>query len=92
MTAKSDRLTKLVEDPDLAAAFKAVRQKYFMLIEKSPLTDDTALLDIRKMLQLLRDVEHDLHTAIRDGKLEDFRATEQPGPLKELLNARTNEH
>lgn len=88
MTAKADRIQKLVDDPDLKAAFQTVRQKYFNMIEQSPLTDDTALLDIRKMLHLLRDVEKDLHTAISTGKLEDFRATEQPGPLKELMHGK----
>jgi len=90
MTAKADRIKKLIADPDLAEAFQSVRQKYLNLIEFTPLADDTALLDIRKMLQLLRDVEQDLKQSIDNGKLEDFRATEQPGPLKDLLHGKPN--
>lgn len=86
MTAKSDRIQKLLEDPDLIEAFDAVRQNYLSLIENTPLSDDTALLDIRKMLHLLNDVKQDLVTAIEDGKLEDFNAIEQPGNLKDLLH------
>ena len=90
MTDKADRIKKLMDDPDLKEAFQAVRQKYLGLIEFTPLADDTALLDIRKMLQLLRDVEQHLMQAISDGKLEDFRATEQPGSLKDLLHGKPN--
>ena len=90
MTAKADRIKKLMESPELKGAFVTVRQKYLDLIEFTPLSDATALLDIRKMLQLLRDVKQDLKTAIDTGKLEDFRATEQPGPLKDLLHGKPN--
>jgi len=86
MTAKADRVKKLLDDPDLKQAFKDVRTYYFDLIEDTPLTDDTALLDIRKMLHLLRDVEQALMTAIEEGHLEDFRAKEQRGQLKDLMN------
>lgn len=79
MTAKSDRVKKLIEDPDLQEAFQMVREKYRDLIEETPISDDGALLDIRKCLHLLREVEEALQTAIEHGTLEDFRAQEQEG-------------
>ena len=79
MTAKADRVKKLIEDPDLKEAFQVVREKYRDLIEETPVSDDGALLDIRKCLHLLREVEDALHTAIEDGHLEDFRVAEQEG-------------
>ena len=76
MTAKADRIKALLEDENLKEAFKIVRERYRDMIEDTPVSDDTALLDIRKMLHLLRDVEEHLHTAIEDGHLQDFRAQE----------------
>lgn len=90
MTAKADRVKKLIEDPDLKDAFNVCRERYRDLIEQTPISEDGALLDIRKMLYLLREVEETLHTAIQDGHLEDFRAAEQEssGFLKDLINGK----
>lgn len=89
MTAKSDRVQKLVNDPDLAEAFESVRQYYRDLIEECPIDDDTALLDVRKMLHLLQDVRSHLMQAIQEGELEDFRSQEQQGYLEDLINGRS---
>lgn len=80
MTSKADRVTQLVTNPDLKEAFANVREFYRDKIEESPVSDDTSLLDIRKMLFLLRQVEENLHTSISNGKLEDFTAAEQERP------------
>jgi hypothetical protein len=80
MTAKADRVKHLLDNEDLREAFANVREYYRDLIEETPVSDDTALLDIRKMLQLLRQVEHDLLSAVEHGTLEDFRAAEQERP------------
>lgn len=77
MTAQADRVQKLVDSPELKDAFIVVREKLRDMIESTPLSDDGALLDVRKMLHLLRDVEEALHTAIETGHLEDFRVNEQ---------------
>lgn len=77
MTAKADRVRQLIEDPELNEAFDLVREKYRDLIEDTPVSDDNALLDIRKMLHLLRDVKAHLHQAIEDGALADFRVMEK---------------
>ena len=76
MTAKSDRIEKLLEDPDLKEAFSSVREHYRDAIELTPL-DDNTVLEIRKMLHLLSEVEQDLYRAIQDGQLEDFNAAEE---------------
>jgi hypothetical protein len=77
MTAKADRAKALLEDPDLKEAFETCRERYRDLIEETPISDDGALLDIRKMLHLLKEVEKNLHAAIQKGTLEDFNANEQ---------------
>ncbi len=86
MTAKADRVEKLLNNPDLKEAFAVVRERYRDLIEETPLasSDDEALHDIRKMLHLLREVEQSLYKAIEDGHLEDFRANEQQGFLQDI--------
>lgn len=79
MTAKADRIHALLEDKDLKEAFKTVREYYRDLIESTPIdsSNPEPLMDIRKMLKALGDVEQALHAAIQDGHLEDFRAHEQ---------------
>ena len=82
MTAKADRVERLIKDPDLQDAFKVVREFWRDKIEETPLHSkdgDEALFDIRKMLFLLRSVGEALQTAIEDGHLEDFRVKEQEG-------------
>jgi chromatin segregation and condensation protein Rec8/ScpA/Scc1 (kleisin family) len=81
MTGKSDQAQRLIDDPILQEAFKAVRERYRDMIEETPVSTDGALLDIRKMLRLLKEVEQHLHTVIRDGKLEDLRINEQQGGI-----------
>lgn len=83
MTAKSDRVRNLLEDPDILEAFENVRQFYLAKIEELPLdrkTGQDALYDIRKMLFLLRQVKEDLEYAVQNGVLEDFRAEEKGQP------------
>lgn len=77
--SKATRCKKLLDDPELQDAFKAVRERYRDLIEETPVSDDGALLDIRKMLHLLREVEDHLRIAVETGDLEQFRAKEQEG-------------
>ncbi len=79
MTAQSDRVKHLIENPDLKEAFDRLREFYRDKIEETPVSDSTALLDIRKMLYLLRQVEENLHSMIEHGHLEDFRVLEQEG-------------
>ena len=73
MTAEADRIKKLLSDPDLANAFVALREYYRDKIEETPVSDATALLDIRKMLYLLGQVEDHLKHAVQHGNLQDAR-------------------
>ncbi len=79
MTERSDRIERLLNDQDLQEAFQIVREHYRDLIEQTPIALDNPepLMDIRKMLQLLGDVEQALYAAVQDGHLEDFRVQEK---------------
>lgn len=79
MTAKSDRLEKLLNDPDLKEGFENVREHYKNAMCMTPLDEngDKITLKLRTMLHLLDEVEQDLYTALQDGQLEDFNAAEQ---------------
>ncbi len=79
MTAKADRIKRLLDDPDIEDAFKAVREHYRDAIEQVPVNDPELIMDIRKMLHLLTEVKQTLRKAIQDGALEDFRVREQQG-------------
>ena len=77
MTGKSDRVLRLVQDPDIKEAFQSVREYWRDKIEETPLDNPEVLFDIRKMLHLLRDVEDALQTVIDDGHLKDYRIAEK---------------
>lgn len=77
MTAQSDRIQHLIDNPDLKQAFQDVRDALHQAFAITPTNDSEAMVDIRKRLHLLDSVEANLERAIRDGKLEDFRAEEE---------------
>jgi len=77
MTGKSDRIQRLVEDPDLKQAFVNVREYLVEMFLRTDSEDGTALMDIRRRINSLDAVEKDLHLAIEDGHLEDLRAVEE---------------
>lgn len=80
MTAQSDRIKRLLEDEDLKGAFENVRNKLLDAFTHCKTDDADLMVDIRKRLHLLDAVEQSLYNAIRDGELEDFRASEQQKP------------
>ena len=88
MTAKSDRVARLLEDPDLKQAFTDVRDALHQAFANTPTDDAEALVNIRKYLHLIDSVEANLIRAIEDGHLEDFRA-EQDGQNKDVYNGRS---
>ena len=79
MTEKADRAKDLLER--LAPYFEARRSKYAQMLIDAPVNSEdqnvTLLLDLKKMLVALDDVETDIENDIRDGVLEDFRANEK---------------
>ena len=80
MTAKADRIKRLVEDQDLKQAFQDVRDALHYKFATAPIDDSQGMTDIRKMLHLLDSVEANLKKAIEDGTLEDFRIQENKLP------------
>ena len=80
MTAKADRIKRLIEDQDLKQAFQDVRDALHYKFATAPIDDSDGMTDIRKMLHLLNSVEANLKQAIEDGTLEDFRAKEDELP------------
>ena len=77
MTAKADRVRRLLEDSDLQEAFENVRDVIYKLFEETPPSDKDALQRVRMKLEALEAVKANLERAIEDGKLEDFRAQEE---------------
>lgn len=80
MTAESDRIRRLLEDPDLQQAFQDVRDKLHEAFASSRTDDVEMLVDIRKRLHLLDAVEQALYVRLETGQLEDFRAAEEERP------------
>lgn len=80
MTAESDRIKRLLEDPDLRQAFQDVREKLHEAFATCRTDDAEVLVDIRKRLHLLDAVEQALYTRLEHGLLEDFRAAEEERP------------
>lgn len=77
MTGKSDRIQRLVDDPDLKEAFKNVHDNLITMFLNTSSEDGKALKDIRRRIATLDAVEQDLQLAIEDGHLEDARAAEE---------------
>ena len=92
MTAKADRVRELMQHPEMKEAFANVRQYYLELFERVPLSRENqspeVYQDIRRMLELLKQVERDLGKMIQSGNVEDFRAA-QPDYLGDLRGGTT---
>ena len=73
MTAESDRLKELINDPDLRRAFDWVRQGYKDRIDDPALTDEQ-VLKLRDLLHVVNQVESDLMSAIEAGEYADYQA------------------
>lgn len=90
MTQKSDRIQRLLDDPDLKQAFQDVRDALHQKFATTSTTDADSMVDIRKRLHLLDSVEANLRRAISDGKLLDFRAEQKPQGLRDKLWTKRN--
>lgn len=74
---RADKAQAILTDPLFRESIEKVRETYRDMIEQTPVSDDTALLDIRKMLHLLREVEQHLEQVLDNGKIVRFRTGEQ---------------
>lgn len=59
----------LLSDPELNAAFDAVRAAIFAKIESCPIRDADGLLTLRLQLKLLADVKANIQSVINTGKV-----------------------
>ena len=80
MTAKSDRVEKLLKDEDLNEAFENVRNRLLSAFTTCKTDDTDMMVDIRKRLHLLDLVKKDLMDAIKDGQVKDFQESEKQRP------------
>ena len=80
MTAKADRIKKLLDDEDLQQAFEDVRRTLMDAFANCKTDDAERMMDISKRLNLLQAVEQNLRRAIQDGQLQDFRDAEKERP------------
>ena len=74
MTAKSDRIRELLDDPLIEQAFENVRRYILELFEETNSDDVETLRSLSIRLNLLATVKADLMSAIEDGDYEDFKA------------------
>ena len=77
MTAKSDRVKRLLEDDDLKEAFENVKRFLMEEFFRTDSEDVDRLQDISKRANLLEAVKADLYAAIEAGDYEDFLAQKE---------------
>jgi hypothetical protein len=85
VTAKADRVERLLNDRDFKQALEDTRNAILQRFSETPPSQTEQLVECRKLLHLLDSVEANLKQAIRDGKLEVFTHEQQKtGFLQEL--------
>ena len=80
VTEKADRCKRLMDDPDLKAAFETVEQSIldgFKQVSLEQATDGNILVELKFMLSLLDKVKKGLEQAIREGELEVFNLEQE---------------
>lgn len=80
MTAKSDRVKKLLDDEDLNEAFSQVANAIHKGWANTPPTNVEAQQEWHRRLFTLNSVIENLKLAVQDGELEDYRVAEQEKP------------
>lgn len=75
--ARAERVEKLLNDPELKAAFDNTRTAIFEKIEATPIRDVEGLTQLRLCLKLLGDVKANLVHALNDGKAAEFHVEQQ---------------
>lgn len=77
ITNKADRCHRLLNDPELQAAFANVRDAIHQAFESCSVDDGETLVRLRQRLHLLDSVWANLEIAVEDGKLEAHRIEEK---------------
>lgn len=73
---RAQRAEKLLNDPELQAAFDNTKQAIFQKIEVTPIRDTEGLTQLRLCLKLLSDVRANLTKVLNDGKVAEFNIEE----------------
>lgn len=77
MTAKSDRIKELLNDPILEEAFDNVKQHLIGMFLETSSEDGEAMMDIRRRINTLDAVKADLEYSYEEGRFEDLKAAEE---------------
>ncbi len=72
---RAEKAQALLSDPELNAAFDAVRDAIFKKIEACPIRDQEGLLNLRLQLKLLTDVKANSQAVINTGKVVQGQIT-----------------
>lgn len=70
---RASKAKALISDPELAAAFSAVRDALIERFETCPIRDIDGQHEIKLMLKLLNDVRANLNSVIDSGKVIEYR-------------------
>ena len=90
MTAKSDRLNKLLKDEDLLDAFESVGNAIHKGWANTPPTDADQQQEWHRRLFTLNSIRENLYAALQDGEYQDFleQESEKPAILGDLVSWR----
>jgi hypothetical protein len=77
---------RLLDSPALQAAFAEVREAIVHRIEQCPMRDTEGAEKLRIMLKLLNDVRANLEGAISDGKVTQFRLSQDEQDKKRRVS------
>jgi hypothetical protein len=75
LISRAEKAQSLLNDPELTAAFDAVREAIFRKIESCPIRDEEGLMNLRLQLKLLGDVKANIQSVINTGKVIQERLT-----------------
>ena len=92
MTAKSDRIKKLLDNEDLKDAFDSVTNAIIRGWTETPPTALEVQQEWHRRLHTLNSVKENLMAALQDGQYQDFRAVEQEKlpPIGDIVSWRKN--
>lgn len=78
----------LLSDPELSAAFEAVRASILERIEACPIRDVEGMMNLRLQLKLLNDVRANLQSVVNTGKVIQERITFMERIKRKAFHAR----
>jgi hypothetical protein len=70
---RAEKAKALLENPEMAAAFAAVREMLLAKIEECPIRDRDGVHELKLQLKLLNDVRANLQSVIDTGKVIESR-------------------